>query len=161
MAHALNFVIPIKQDPETLARLATLESVFADKIQSKINAALKKSGIVHFARLFVIDHKYLLVITEYDGDDFDYTEFFRRELKDIFGLLFSLAEKAPPPEVIENEDKFREFAKSLQVRSLGKSMRGDTDSEGKPVGYLFSAYGNRKVRDILAKLPPEDDNADL
>jgi hypothetical protein len=142
-----------------LARLANIESAFADKIQSKINAALKKSGIVHFARLFVIDHKYLLVITEFDGDDFDYTEFFRNELKDIFGLLFSLSEKAPPPGVMENEDQFWEFAKSLQVRSLGKSMSGDTDSEGKPVGYLFSAYGNRKVRDILARLPAEDDNA--
>jgi hypothetical protein len=38
-------------------------------------------------------------------------------------------------------------------------MSEDTDSEGKPVGYLFSAYGNRKVRDILARLTPEDDNA--
>jgi len=159
MAHALNFVIPIKQDPETLGRLAQLESVFSQQIQQKIDETLQKSGIVHFARLFVIDHKYLLVITEYDGDDFAYTEFFRNELKDVFGLLFSLSGKAPPLEVIENEDKFREFAKGLHIPSLGKSKTGDTDFEGNPVGYLFSAYGNRKVRDILAKLPPEDNNA--
>jgi hypothetical protein len=101
IATSFRSVIPIKQDPEILARLAKIESVFADEIQSKINAALKKSGIVHFARLFVIDHKYLLVITEFDGDDFDYTEFFRKELKDIFGLPFSLSEKAPPPGVLE------------------------------------------------------------
>ena len=149
MAHALNFVIPIKQDPKSLAQLATLQSIFAEKIQPQIDAALRKSQIVHFARLFVIDNKYLLVITEFDGGDSDYTEFFRRELKDIFALLFSLSEKVPPAGVLDDAAAFWEFSKGLHVRSLGK---GDTNSEGEPLGYLFSAYGNRKVKDILATL---------
>jgi len=146
MAHALNLTMRIKQDPDTLKRLAQIASIFASQIQPKIDAALRKSQVVHFARVLVIDNKYLQVLTEYDGDHQDYTEFFRKELPDVFGMLFSLAENAPGPEAMQDANKFFEFSKGLQLRSLGNSADGDD------AGYLFSAYGNREVREILAKL---------
>ncbi len=152
MAHALNLTLRIKQDPDTLKRLAFIGSIFASQIQPKIDAALRKSQIVHFARVLVIENKYLQVITEYDGSHTDYTEFFRRELSDVFAMLFSLAEKPPAPETMNDADAFFEFSQGLQLRSLGDSVDGDKDQEGHTAGYLFSAYGNREVREILPKL---------
>ncbi len=152
MAHALNLAIPIKQDPETLRHLAQIASVFATDIQPKIDAALRKSQIVHFARVLVIDNKYLQVITEYDGSHEDYTEFFRKELPDVFGALFSVAENAPPPGTLDDPKAFWEYARGLQVRSLGNSTTGDTDQHGNLAGYLFSAYGDREVKEILGQL---------
>jgi hypothetical protein len=152
MAHALNLTLKIKQDPETLQNLAAIAANFATKIQPKIDAALRKSEIVHFARVLVIDNRYLQVITEYDGPHEDYTEFFRRELPDVFATLFSLAENAPPPEAMQDQQAFWNFSKGLQVRSLGDSVDKDFDGNGKPAGYLFSAYGEHEVKEILAKL---------
>jgi hypothetical protein len=143
----------IKQDPDTLKRLAYIASIFATQIQPKIEAALRESEIVHFARVLVIDNKYLQVITEYDGEHTDYTEFFRKKLPDVFAMLFSLAENAPSPEAMNDANAFFEFSKGLQYRSLGDSPDGDRDQEGHVAGYLFSAYRNREVREILAKFP--------
>ncbi|HLL32086.1 MAG TPA: hypothetical protein VK403_13940, partial [Allosphingosinicella sp.] len=80
MITALNMTVPLKQDPESLAKLQKLKEVFADHIQPEIDRALRKSKIVHFARVLVIHDKFLQVITEFDGDPEEYTEFFRREL---------------------------------------------------------------------------------
>ena len=91
MAHALNLTLPIKQDPETLAKLQHVKAVFAKEIQPKIEKALRESQIVHFARVLVVHDKYLQVITEYDGGPMEYTEFFRQALPDVFGVLFSLS----------------------------------------------------------------------
>jgi hypothetical protein len=146
MAHALNLTMRIKQDPDTQKKLAQIAAMFASQIQPKIDAALRKSQTVHFARVLVIDNRYLQVLTEYDGDHQDYTEFFRKELPDVFAMLFSLAENPPGPDAMQDANKFFEFTKGLQVRSLGDS--GDKDE----AGYLFSAYGNREVREILTKL---------
>ena len=151
MAHALNLTLPIKQDPETLARLQQLKKVFATEIQPKIDEALRESEIVHFARVVVIDDKYLQVLTEYDGDHKAYTEFFRRALPEVFAALFSLAEGAPPFNQLD-ENSFFQLSKGLQRRSLGESTEGSTDVEGQTEGYLFSAYGNRTVKEILQKL---------
>lgn len=152
MAHALNLTLRIKQDEETQKRLAHIANIFAKEIQPKIDAALRKSRIVHFARVLVIDNKYLQVITEYDGGHADYTEFFRKELPDVFAMLFSLAENAPPPEAMGDQRDFFEFSKSLQVRALGDAADGDTDQGGQVAGYLFSAYGTHEVKEILAAL---------
>lgn len=154
MAHALNLTLRIKQDAETQARLTKIASIFAAEIQPKIDQALRESKIVHFARVLVIENKYLQVITEYDGDHRDYTEFFQTKLPDVFGMLFGLAENAPPPIAMTDSEAFFNFSKSLQIRSLGDSTDGDLDGEGKVAGYLFSAYGKREVKDILAKLGP-------
>jgi hypothetical protein len=152
MAHALNLTLKIKQDPETLKKLAEIASIFAAEIQPKIDKALRESQIVHFARVLVIDNQYLQVITEYDGPHEDYTRFFQEKLPDVFGLLFSLAENPPPPEAIEDQQAFWNFSKNLQVRSLGDSADNDVDGNGKLAGYLFSAYGDHEVKEILAKL---------
>jgi hypothetical protein len=151
MAHALNLTLPIKQDAETLQNLQRLKAEFAKEIQPKIDKALRESKIVHFARVVVIDDKYLQVITEYDGDHKGYTDFFRRALPDVFARLFSLAEGAPPADQLD-EQSFFELSKSLQRRSLGESIGGSTDHAGNTEGYLFSAYGNKTVKEILPKL---------
>src|SRR2546430_7619462 len=97
MAHSLNLTLKIKQDPETLAKLQGFKANFA-AFQEKIAAAMKDSRILHFARVVVIEDKYIQVLTEYDGDRKAYTEFFRKKLPDVFKLVFSLAEGAPKPE---------------------------------------------------------------
>ena len=47
---------------------------------------------------------------------------------------------------------FFELAKGMQCRSLGEAADGSTDVAGNTEGYLFSAYKNKTVKDILAKL---------
>src|ERR687890_600355 len=54
MITALNMTVPLKQDPESQAKLQKLKEVFADHIQPEIDRALRKSRIVHFARVLVI-----------------------------------------------------------------------------------------------------------
>lgn len=152
MAHALNLTMKIRQDSETQARLAEIASNFSTQIQTKIDDALRKSKIVHFARVLVIHNLYLQVITEYDGDHKAYTDFFLKELPDVFGLLFSMADPPPPASAIADPEEFWKFSKSLQIRSLGTSASGDVDGEGDVAGYLFSAYGTREVKDILPLL---------
>jgi hypothetical protein len=151
--HALNLTIPIKQDEATMQKLAAIEAAFATEIQPKIDAALRESQIVHFARVLVIDKKYLQVITEYDGSHEDYTEFFRTKLPTVFAALFSLADLGSRTfGDLNNTESFFKLAKEMNIRSLGQSTLGETDDTGQPEGYLFSAYANRKVRDILPKL---------
>src|SRR5688572_26712323 len=96
MAIALNLTAPLKQDAESQQRLKGLAAAFADHIQPVIDQALATSEIVHFARVLVIDDKYLQVLTEFDGEPQAYTEFFRRELGDVFKQVFALVEGAPP-----------------------------------------------------------------
>jgi hypothetical protein len=151
MPHALNLTLRIKQDADTLQKLQNLKADFATKIQPAMDKALGDSKIVHFARVVVIDDKYLQVITEYDGDHKEYTEFFRLALPQVFKALFSLAEGAPPWEELDQQSFFK-ISAGTQIRSLGNSADGLTDSTGKVEGYLFSAYGSRTVKEILPKL---------
>jgi hypothetical protein len=150
MPHALNLTIPIKQDEATQKKLAEIAADFPTKYQPKIDAALRKSGIVHFARVVNVHGKFLQVITEFDGDHKAYTEFFRKELPDVFAALFSLAD-APDFNDL-NQESFFQLSKSLNLRSLGESTLDEKDDSGKPEPYLFSAYGKKKVADILPKL---------
>jgi hypothetical protein len=143
MTHALNLTLPIKQDAETQAKLKGLEAIFADKVQPVIAAALKKSKLVHFARVVVIDNKYIQVITEYEGPPEEYTEFFRRELTPIFAQIFSLADGLPD---INDPDGFFKFSSEHNIRSLGKATDGSDE------GWLFSAYDHKTVEDILTAL---------
>ena len=92
MAHALNLTLRIKQDPDTQKRLAQIASIFPTQIQPKIDKALRESQIVHFARVLVIDNKYLQVITEYDGPHTDYTEFPTEASRCIWHAVFSCRE---------------------------------------------------------------------
>lgn len=67
MALGLNFTAPLKQDPESQQRLQQLAAAFAEQVQPMIDTALAKSELVHFARILVIDNKYIQVLTEFDG----------------------------------------------------------------------------------------------
>jgi hypothetical protein len=149
MTHALTLTLPIKQDSATQAKLAALAGSFTDRVQPAIEAALKKSQLVHFARVDVIDNKYIQVITEYEGPHQEYTEFFRRELTPVFAAIFDLADGAPD---VKDPNGFWQYAKEHNVRTLGTSTSGSTDFDGKPAGWLFSAYGGRDVKTILAAL---------
>ena len=138
--------MPLKQDPESLAKLQQLKAVFADRIQPEIDRALRKSRIVHFARVLVIHDKFLQVITEFDGDPEEYTEFFRRELPHVFRPIFELAEGAPPWDELNDQDTFFQASKHLNVKALGRDEGG---REGQ--GWLFS-YFPRTVREIEESL---------
>ena len=151
MAHALNLTLPIKQDPETLKELQKLKDEFAEKIQPAIDKALRESKIVHFARVPVVHDKYLMVITEYDGGPKEYTEFFRKALPKVFERLFSLAEGAPSFGDLD-QNSFFKLSQHLDLPSLGQSKEGHTGGDGKDKGYLFSAYDDRKVQEILPKI---------
>src|SRR5512135_1024170 len=121
VTHALNLTLPIKQDAETLAKLAELKAIFADNVQDKIAEELRKSKLVHFARVLVIDDKYIQVITEYEGDHQEYAEFFRKALTPIFSKIFALAEGGPD---INDTAAFWEYTKNHNIRSLGKTVDG-------------------------------------
>jgi hypothetical protein len=142
MITALNMTVPLKQDPESLAKLQRLKAVFADHIQPEIDKALRKSGIVHFARVLVIHDKFLQVITEFDGDPEEYTEFFRRELPHVFKPIFELAEGAPDWDELNDQDTFFQASKHLNVKALGRSTDGREEQ-----GWLFS-YFDKTVREM-------------
>jgi hypothetical protein len=147
MPTALNMTAPLKQDPASQQRLQQLAAVFVEQVQPKMDAVLAKSQIVHFARVLVIDDKYIQVITEFDGSPEEYTEFFRKQLPSVFEAIFSLVEGAPPWEELNNPNTFHEFTHGLNVKSLGTSTDGN---EGH--GYMFSAFGDTTVREIKKQL---------
>ncbi|MGA9580474.1 MAG: hypothetical protein WBR13_00715, partial [Allosphingosinicella sp.] len=146
MITALNMTVPLKQDPESQAKLQKLKEVFADHIQPEIDRALRKSRMVHFARVLVIHDRFLQVITEFDGDPEEYTEFFRRELPHVFKPIFELAEGAPPWDELNDQDSFFEASKHLNVKALGRSEDGREEQ-----GWLFSHFP-KTVREIEQSL---------
>jgi hypothetical protein len=123
--------------------LQQLAAVFAEQVQPAMDTVLAQSEIVHFARVLVIDNKYIQVLTEFDGDPEQYTEFFRKELGAVFQAIFSLVEGAPPWEELNKSNIFYEFSHGLNVKALGTST---VDNEGH--GYMFSAFGDTTVREI-------------
>lgn len=145
MAIALNFTVPLKQDPQSQQSLTHLVASFSQDVQPALDAALSRSQIVHFARILVIDNRYLQVLTEFDGDPMDYTEFFRKQLGPVFQAIFALAEGAPPWDELNNPNSFYEYTRTLNLASLGTSTVGN---EGR--GYLFSAVGDTTVRELQA-----------
>ena len=80
MTYALNLTLKLKQDPASQAKLQQLKGGFATKIQPAIDAALAKSEIVHYARVLIIEDKFIQVLTEFDGDKKVYTTFFLKAL---------------------------------------------------------------------------------
>jgi hypothetical protein len=149
MTHALNLTFPIKQDADTQAKLKQLADSFAVEFQPAIEAALKKSRLVHFARIVVIDNKYIQVLTEYEGPHQEYNEFFRRECSPIFAAIFALTEGVPD---VSNTNAFFDFSRERNIRSLGNATDGSTDFNGNPSGWLFSAYDFKNVEEIQAAL---------
>jgi hypothetical protein len=96
MAHALNLFVPIRQDPDSLKLLAEIKENFATKDQAEIEKAARESEIIHFLRVLILDDKYFVVLTEYDGGHEEYAEFFRQKLPDLFKQIFTLANGRPP-----------------------------------------------------------------
>jgi hypothetical protein len=149
MAHSLNLTMKIGQDAATQQQAKEFIAIFP-AVQAKIAEAMKKSEILHFARVVVIGEnpaEYLQVLTEYDGDRKEYTEFFRKELPDVFEKVFALAESAPPWSELQDPDTFAAFTRGLDIRPLGTSLSSDPDDH-----FVFSAYGNRTVKEMLAAL---------
>jgi hypothetical protein len=147
MALSLNFTAPLKQDPESQQSLQGLIDVFPGQVQKVIDAALAESELVHFARILVIDNKYIQFLTEFDGDPMQYTEFFRTKLPDVFEKIFSLVEGAPPWKELDNPNDFYQYTHSLNLPALGAST-----TVGYERGYLFSAFGDAAVREIKKAL---------
>jgi hypothetical protein len=157
MLTALNMTMPLKQDPESQAKLQQMKAAFADHIQPAIDQALRQSQIVHFARVLVIDDKYIQVLTEFDGDPMEYTEFFRRNLQPVFKAIFELGEGLPAWDEINNQDAFFEASKGLNVQALGRSTDGREDQ-----GWLFSYFGEKTVRELeeaMANGPEPDEGS--
>jgi hypothetical protein len=150
MTSALNYTVKIHQSEEKLARLKKIRESFATEIQPKIDVALRGSGIVHFARVVSIDDLYLLVITEFDGDEKVYAEFFRKALLPLFSAVFSLVENPPTEEMLNDPDQFAEMTMSLNRPSLGTDGK---DHQGGEIdkGYFFQAYPGVLVKEITAK----------
>jgi hypothetical protein len=142
MVNALNFTLKLKQDPPTQAALQHIKAVFATEIQPLIEAALAKSEMVHYARILVIDDKYIQVLTEFDGDKKVYTTFFLKALPEVFETIFSLGEGVPAWEELQDEDRFYEVSKGLNLRSLG------TKDDDPDAGFLFQAYKGATVKEI-------------
>jgi hypothetical protein len=149
MPIALNLTAPLKQDPESQAAVAALKAGFAELVQPRMDEALARSGLVHFARVLVIDDRYVQVLTEFDGDPIAYTEFFRLELGDIFRQVFALVEGAPSWEELDDEIAFYEYTQKLNLASLGTSVRDDVNR-----GYLFAAFGDTTVQEVKRRLGP-------
>jgi hypothetical protein len=148
MPYALNVAAPLKQDPESQQKVKELVDNFAATGQPLLDAALAQSEIVHFARVVLIDDKYMMVITEFDGEPSQYAEFFRTTLGPLFQSVFSLVEGAPSWEELNEPNTFFEYMETLDRPSVGTSK--DTN-DGR--GYLFSAYGDMTVREIKSHLP--------
>ena len=127
----MTLTLPIKQDPATQPKWL-LGASFTER-SSRDRGGLKKSRIVQFARVVVIENKYVQVITEYEGPHQEYTEFFRRELTPVFGAIFELADGAPD---VRHECVLR-ILEEHNVRSLGASTSGSTDFDGESAGWLF------------------------
>ena len=148
MPIALNLTLPLKQDAETQKKLAIFAGAFAEHVQPRTDKALRDSELVHFALVFVIENRWLLVLTEFDGDPIDYSEFFRLELTDVFKYVLTLVEGAPPWEEIDNKLRFFEYMQANNPASLGDNV-GDEFNRG----YLFSMFDKSvpEIQDALDK----------
>jgi deferrochelatase/peroxidase EfeB len=149
MATALNLTFPLKQDAGSQASLQHLVAAFATQVQPVLEEKLAESEVVHFARVLVVDNRYLQVITEFDADPVTYTDFFLSELPHVLETIISLVEGAPPWEELSDPTAFFRYVQGRNVKALGTSTDGDERE-----GYLFSATGDTTVREMTARLRP-------
>lgn len=142
--HTLNLTLPIKQDLVTKAKLVFLQNKFNRELKDKVDQALKKSNIVHFARFVFIGDDYLQILTEYDGNFRSYTDFFAKHLKEVFEELFTIVEGADTVD-ISDSDKFYEFIKAHDLPPLDN--------------YIYTSYPGFTVEEIRAKLELTSNNS--
>ena len=148
MTHALNMTLPLKQDAETQGKAEALGGQLRrPTVQPKIEKALKKSRLVHFARVLVIDNKYIQVITEYEGRFTGYTpNFSAREL-----AHHSSGRSSSSPRVRRPRTKPQRFLLHMPrittsaALGLGQAWLTRFSAANRQVGS-FSAYDHKDVR---------------
>lgn len=149
MITSLNLTLQLKQDEETQKTVKALqEGLFAEKFQPAIDKALGDYDRVHFARVVVIEneniYQYIQVLTVFNGDRRTYTDFFLKELPDVFEAIFSLADGAPPWEELGSDPElFYEYSREANIKPLGNSLYAGNDD-----GYVFMAQGEMEVAEI-------------
>ena len=114
---------------------------YLDQNSAAIDAELTQVGTVHFARFLMIPGtQYLLVITSYDGDFNAYIQAFTNLLGDVFNLLLSCVDPAPPLPVQQNVAAFQAFVQANNIQT-----------------GLYSAYPNCTVVQIWGNgcAPPQ------
>lgn len=136
---ALTLVMKTKS-PEDFAELQHV----VERLQSMpswlnpVVQGLNDLATVHFARFVFLDDRSLAVITSYDGNFEDYINDFVNAIGDVFDLLVSFMEDAPPTPVRQHRKEFLEY---IKAHDLGC------------VGPFYCAYPDRTVLDILDTAP--------
>ena len=75
-----------------------------------------------------------------------YTDFFRQALPDVFEAILDLVDGAPPWAELIDRDTFYAFSRKQNLKALGQ------DPEDPSEGYLFAAYNDITVKEILQKV---------
>lgn len=146
-------------------------------IQDRIEFEVKNSRRIHFLRVLIIPeslstgkthdenaelvykspeppYKFIQVLTEYEGTRPDYTDFFRKQLADVFALVFGLVEGVDEfiqggaaelvkdqPGIPAENTHFWKFSRQFNIHSLGRGESHSADGDdNSSEGYLFSAY---------------------
>lgn len=135
--NTLNLTLPIKQDLVTKTKLVFLQNKFNTELKDKVDEALKKSNIVHFARFVLIGDDFLQILTEFDGDFREYTDFFKEHLGEVFQELFTVVEGADAID-INDANAFFQFIKAHNLSPIGD--------------YIYTSYPGFTVKNIKKKL---------
>lgn len=135
VSNPLTLVMDIKSNEHYEALKSLLEG-FQKLPEDKnpIRVALRKLGIVHFARFVFLNPKQLAIITTYDGTMVDYVDAFVNEIGPVFDQLFSHVLDAPPPPVSKHRKEFLDYILKHDVPCIQP---------------FFSAYPSLKTLDIL------------
>jgi hypothetical protein len=135
----LNVTLPLKQDPDSQAKIKDFAAKFATDYWPKVKQVLGDSKMVHYARFVVVGTppKYVQILTEYDTDFRVYTDYFADHLQDFFGAVFGLVEGAPPPGTVMDRETIYKLVKSFDLPCLGD--------------VYFAAYPELTVKEIQQK----------
>jgi hypothetical protein len=132
----LTLVMTIRSPDDYAALRTTIgELQSLPREQNPIITALDTIGTVHFARFVFIDETRLAVITTFDGDFGDYINDFVDHIGDVFNVLLTHMEDAPPLPVQQHRQELLNFIRRYDLGCLPP---------------FYSAYPQRTVLDILA-----------
>jgi hypothetical protein len=149
MPRSLNASFPIHKDRREDAKSAM--AMLPGMIKHRIIPKLAKSGIVHSARFVYLEEAAIFqILTVYDHEFDFYVDFFRKDLPELFKILFALVDPAPlGPDgqsllarAVGNSDDFIRVLRAYDAPVLGE--------------VTWSAFGSATVQQILAVISPED-----